>query len=133
MSDTHEPAVPGTPPAAPPPPPSGAPAGPPPPTGQPVGQPGSVPPGHVQPGYAQPGYPVAPAPARSTGKFVAGLILTIIGGLWTLGGLANVAIAAAAFADNPGYAAGRIVGGVLLPVAVLVVGIVLLRASKPKV
>jgi hypothetical protein len=117
MTDTNEPAVPATPHATPPPP-----------TGQPIGQPAEA-----QPGYAQPGHPVAPAPARSTGKFVAGLILTILGGLWTLGGLANIAIAAAAFGDNPGYAAGRIVGGVLLPVAALVVGIVLLRASKPKV
>ncbi len=89
MTDTNDPAVPGTPPAAPP-------------------------------------------PARSTGRFVAGLILTIIGGLWTLGGLTNIAIAAGAFADNPGYAAGRIVGGLLLPIALLVVGIVLLRSSRPK-
>ena len=108
MTDTNEPAVPGTP-ATPPLPP----------TGQPVGQ----------PEYPQ----AAAAPARSTGKFVAGLIMTIIGGLWTLGGLANIAIAAAAFGDNPGYAMGRIVGGLLLPIAVLVVGIVLLRSSKPKV
>jgi hypothetical protein len=110
MTDTNEPAVPGTP------------ATPPPPTGQPVGQ----------PEYAQAAAPAA-APARSTGKFVAGIIMTIIGGLWTLGGLANIAIAAAAFSDNPGYALGRIVGGLLLPIAVLVVGIVLLRSSKPKV
>lgn len=107
MTDANEPAVPGTP-ATPPPPPVGQPAG--------------------QPEYAQ-----AAAPTRSTGKFVAGLIMTIIGGLWTLGGLANIAIAAAAFGDNPGYALGRIVGGLVLPIVVLVVGIVLLRGSKPKV
>lgn len=108
MTDANEPAVPGTP-ATPP------------PTGQPVGQ----------PEYAQAA--AAAAPTRSTGKFVAGIIMTIIGGLWTLGGLANIAIAAGALADNPAYAAGRIFGGLLLPIAVLVVGIVLLRASKPKV
>jgi hypothetical protein len=94
MTDTNEPAVPGTPPATPPP---------------------------------------AAAPTRSTGKFVAGLIMTIIGGLWTLVGLTNIAIAAAAFGDNPGYAIGRIVGGLLLPIVVLLVGIALLRSSKPKV
>jgi hypothetical protein len=78
------------------------------------------------------GPPVAAPATRSTGKFVAGLIMTIIGGLWTLLGLANVALAAAAFADDPGYAMGRLVGGLFLPIAVLVVGIVLLRSSKPK-
>jgi hypothetical protein len=78
------------------------------------------------------GPPAAPAPTRSTGKFVAGLIMTILGGLWTLGGLANLAIAASAFADDPGYAVGRLIGGLVLPIAVLVIGIVLLRRSKPK-
>lgn len=112
MTDTNEPAVPGTPPTTPPPP-----------AGQPVGQPVG------QPGYAQ----AAAAPARSTGKFVAGLIMTIIGGLWTLGGLVNIPIAAAAFGDNPAYAIGRLVGGLLLAIVVLLAGILLLRASKPKV
>lgn len=124
MTDTNEPVVPATSPAAPPPP-----------TGQPVGE-QSVPVPPAVPGtpdYGQAPYPSPTAPARSTGKLVAGIILTVIGGLWTLLGLTNVAVAAAAFADNPGYALGRLVGGLLIPVAVLVVGILLLRASKPKV
>lgn len=122
MTDTNEPTVPGTPPAAPPPP-----------TGQPIGSGDPAQPVSPHPGPPQPGYAVAPAPARSTGKFVAGIILTVVGGLWALGALANIAIAARAFADNPGYAAGRVVGGILLPLALLIVGIVLIRASKPKV
>jgi hypothetical protein len=98
-------------------------------TNEPVVPP--TPPATPQPYASQP-YAPPPAPTRNTGKFAAGLVLTIIGGLWTLGGLFNIVIAAAAFADNPGYAIGRFVGGVLLPIAVLVVGIVLLRGSRPK-
>jgi len=120
MTDTNEP-VPGTPPAAPP-PPVGQPAAPPPRVGQPIGQ----------PGYPQPYQAAPPAPTRSMGKFVTGIILTVVGGLWALGGIANVAIAAASFADNPAYAAGRLVGGFLLPALLLLVGILLIRSSKPK-
>ncbi len=73
---------------------------------------------------------IRPTSPRSTGKFVAGLILTILGGLWTLVGLGNIAIAAGTFADDPGYAVGRLVGGLFIPIALLIVGIVLLRSSK---
>jgi hypothetical protein len=85
-----------------------------------------------QPGYPQAYQPPPPVAQRSTGKFVAGIILTVLGGLWALGGLANIAIAAAAFADNPAYAAGRLFGGLLLPAILLIVGIILIRSSKPK-
>lgn len=80
---------------------------------------------------AAPASPAAPA-TRSTGKFVAGLILTIIGGLLTLGGLVNIGMGLALSAD-PAYVIGRIIGGLLLPIAMLIVGIVLLRGSRPKV
>jgi hypothetical protein len=97
-------------------------AAPPPPVGPPIGQPG-------YPQAYQPGPPVAP---RSTGKLVAGIILTVLGGLWALAGLSNIGIALSSFADNPGYATGRLIGGLLLPAILLIVGIILIRASKPK-
>jgi hypothetical protein len=139
---TQPPAVPPAPvpppamPAATPPPPAMPAATPPPP---PMGQPGyPQQPGYTQqPGYQQPGYPQpyagAPAPGtRSTGKFVVGIILTSIGGLWTLFGLRSIGVAIRTFGDNPGFAAGSIVGGVLIPIAMLVIGIALIRSSKRK-
>ncbi len=102
-------------------------ATPPPPVGQPIGQP------EYPPAYSA-SYPAAQAPAtRSTGKFVAGIILTVVGGLWALSGFRNVAIAAASFGDNPGYAVGYGLAGVLIPAALLAIGIVLIVRSKPKV
>jgi hypothetical protein len=119
MTDANEP-TPATPPPIPP-------TAPPPPVGQPIGQPSIG-----QPQVPQAYQPAPPAAPRSQGKFVAGLILTILGGIWALVGLRNIAIAAVTFADDPGYAVGRVVGGLLIPIALLIVGIVLIRSSKNK-
>ena len=83
----------------------------------------------VQP--VPPGQPPVPPPAgtRHTGKFVAGIILTVLGGLGLLGSLANLGMGLAV-SSNAAEAAGRLVGGFLIPIVLLVVGIVLLRASK---
>jgi hypothetical protein len=111
--------------AAPPAPPASVP---PPPVGQPIGQQPSQQP--YQPGYP-PAYGAAPPPgARSMGKFVTGIILTVVGGLWALVGLGGVALVVRTFADNPGYATGRFIGGLIIPAALLVVGIILIRRSK---
>lgn len=141
MSDNQNPETPPTPPppampaatppppappvAAPPAPPMSA-SVPPPPVGQPVGQPG------YPPAYSA--NPAAPVPGtRSTGKFVTGIVLTSLGGLWTLFGLRSIGVAIRSFGDNPAYAAGSLFGGLLIPVALLVVGIILIRSSKRKV
>ena len=125
MSDNQNPETPS---GAPTPPPPAMPAAAPPPPAMPA----AVPPPVGQPGYPQP-YPGAPAPGtRSTGKFVTGIILTVIGGLWTLFGLRSIGVAITSFGDNPAYAAGSLFGGLLIPIALLVIGIVLIRSSKRK-
>jgi hypothetical protein len=75
--------------------------------------------------------PAASPSTRSTPKFVVGIVMTVLGGLWLLGGLARFTAGLAA-SSNGAEAAGRVVGGLLIPVIILVVGIVLLATSRRK-
>jgi hypothetical protein len=106
MSDIQNP----PPPVSPPPPPV---TPPPPPAGPP------------------PGYPPAgpPAPSGRGAGFVVGIVLTVLGGLILLVALSQMG-RGIAVSGSSAEALGRVIGGLLIPAALLIPGIILLVRSK---
>jgi len=106
-------------------PPSGAPVPPPP------AMPPAAPPPPAMPSAAPPPpgmLPAVPPPGRGP-KFVVGIILTVLGGLFLLVALPRMGIFST---GNVAESIGRVFGSLLIPGVLLAVGIVLIRTSRPK-
>jgi len=75
-------------------------------------------------------YPPVPAP-QDPARRVAGIVLTVIGGLFTVRALATLGNQPLARNGNLVYMSGYVFGR-LIPVALLVIGIILLVHSRRK-
>lgn len=72
----------------------------------------------------------APAPyKKSTAATVVGILLLLLAGLFTLGTLANLATGGGPSGDGAAYAAGYLIGGLLMIALPLALGIFLLTLN----
>lgn len=74
----------------------------------------------------------SPGPQRHQGKFIGGIVLVAFGIFVFLGQLAAVSQGLSPKAENAGELIGHLLGIAVLGVLPLVVGIVLIRKSKPR-